>query len=297
MDLVERTYLSELRNCTEESPRILLYAQGWEYSYYYRGHQENWNVPLRVQESLLYQQPFPRLLTRDDTNHLDSKWNVAETSEILGLNVKGGPFPVTYLSCKAALQAVTDPRAQFYIKPVLASLGYGIQVKTRVELQQWGGCIYGGVKEVIIQEGITDQALIGGRRFDVRFYILMHKGRVYMHQNAVLTWPPGTEYNASSTEEASAFAQKYLVDYDEENDLVSAFLTSKSTGKGKEWLAEIHKQLVAALPVMEPVVSATEAKHDNVYHIWGCDAMIRENGEAILVSGKREMVWAFVVYD
>jgi hypothetical protein len=281
MRRLESAYEDRLQSLeSDETPLLLYYRHIVEST----GENEKYlvdpNVPLRIQKSSQYR--AHRALLKETSDLLENKHAVAMRTEKLGLNAKGGPFPVTYFSCEDALHAVADASAQFYIKPSFAAWGEGIQVKTRAELStmlETDECGFGD-DDVIIQEGITDHALIGGRRFDIRFYVLVHAGRVYRHQNSMAKWTHGPAYNASSTEEASAFTQKYLSD----QVVIFAFLTNRSVGKGKQWLDAIHAQLAAALPAMAPVIDATGVEDTNLFHIFGVDAMIRENGEAVVTE-------------
>lgn len=126
MDLMERTYLEQLRyrKSHEGAQPILLFSHDWVREF----------TPLRVEESFLYSPSFTCLLHGEVTDCINNKWHIAKRTEDLGLNVHGGPFPVTYFSCEAALEAVKDAEVQFYVKDVFQSLGIGVQVLTREAL-------------------------------------------------------------------------------------------------------------------------------------------------------------------
>ena len=232
-----------------------------------------------MSKSVRYQGRVYRSLNKTTTWNIDSKWNLAQLAEEKGLNVKGGPFPVTFFSCSQALEAVQDPGALFYVKLSYGTRGQGIEVVTRAELVEMneGGDCESDAEEFIVQEGITDLALIGGRRFDIRFYVLVHDGRVYMHLNSFAKWTPGPTHDPSSTQQALDFVFREL----NQRNRIYSFLSNNSTGVPKQWLDAIHEQLVAAVPTLEPVVIAT-SENDKLYQIFGGDAMIRKNGEAVI---------------
>lgn len=273
MNKVEERHLEQLRASQSDKPKLISYFVNDQY---------DGVVPLRIRESPQYPDPY-RILLKSDAEVIDEKWSLAKLTEEHGLNVKEGPFPVTYFSCEHALDGTAhDPSAKFFIKPVNEVLGRGIQVKYRselAELQENDECHFGREEEVVLQEAITDLALISGSRFDGRVYMLVHNGKAYMHNNCLLSFTPNTEYNASCAEQAFNFSQKHMQDND---TLVYAFYNNTSKGKPHQWLEATYEKLVAALPVLEPVTSA--AKDDKIFHIFALDVMIRENGEAIFTE-------------
>ena len=281
MRILEDVYKDELKK-SEQKP-ILLYYRHVECCDENEEYLVDWNVPLRVQRSVRYQAPLYRALLTDTVDIIESKWSLAMLAEKAGLNVEEGPFPVTYFSCRQALDAVQDPAALFYIKISHSARGEGIQVKTRPELLKMietGECdVDSDDEEFIIQQGITDLALIGGRRFDIRFYILVHNGCLYMHLNSLIMWTPGLTHDPTSTQQAHDFVLREL----HQKDRVYSFTSNKTTGKCKQWLDTIHEQLIATIPVLEPILTST-AENDNLYHIFGGDAMIRENGNVIFTE-------------
>ncbi len=276
MRLLENMYKEELQK-REETP-VLTYFMYKDCCDENDEYLVDSNIPLRMQKSVRYQSPIYRPLNGTTTASIESKWSLARLAQEKGLNFKGGPFPVSFFSCSQALEAVQDPDALFYIKPSYAAWGKGIEVKTRRELSEMneeGDCDFED-EEVIIQEGVTDLALIDGNRFDIRFYILVHNGRVYMHKNSNAKWiNDGPSYNATNTEQTLDFVRKYS------GDLVLSFMFGNATGKCKQWLDAIHQQLIVAMPALEPAINAT-AENDKLYQILGGDAMIRENGAAVI---------------
>lgn len=256
MQTMEQTYETVLRERQATEQPMLLYYRNDDDPY-----SENSNIPLRVKQSSRNLASIHRTLLKSQTDIVEGKFDAAVLAQEVGLNVQGGPFPVTYFSYEEALKSTDDASAQFFVKPAWASWGRGIEVKTRAELMEmWENDAEENATtgELIIQEAITDLKLIGGCRFDIRFYILVHGGRVYLHDTGIATWPPGVPFDASSPQQATDFAHKYLTEYDEEDDLLNTFLSSETTGEGKRWLDAIYHQIVASLPFLEPLIHATK---------------------------------------
>ena len=192
---------------------------------------------------------------------------MAKRSQEIGINSKGGPFLVTYFSCESALQAVKDADMKLQIQHAWYAYGLWAEVMTWAELQvrmESGKCKGESFKEELIHEVITDLALIDDHPFHVRVFVLFLSGWVYMHQNAIVSWQ-----------------------IDSMGESIHAFVSFCTIGKGKKWLDSVYEQLVAALPVMEPIINAnnvTEAKGQGLYHIFGVKAIIWKNGKVTILE-------------
>ena len=293
MDVMERSYLEQLKASKGSEPMFVSFYGHDEWNHDENKYDVIFNVPLRVRKSSRYPDPY-RCLLQDKVDVMDEKGSIAVIAQRLGLNRIGGPFPVTYFSCKEALEATEDPTTKFFIKPVVEVLGRGIQVKYRSELAElWDSdkCTFGDEENEIIQEAVTDLALISGSRFDARTFLLVHNGRLFMHNNCFLSFTPDAEYNATCAEQAFNFSQKHS---QEDQKLVYAFYNHKSAGKPKQWLDATYKNLVKALPIMKQGIDfTTEENNDKLFHIFAVDVMIRENGEAIFseINGWPNTEW------
>lgn len=234
--------------------------------------------PKRIEQSTNKYKKMYHALTRETSYLIDDKLKLAKRAHEAGL-VGLGPFPKTYLSCEAALEAVSDAEALFYVKLPDATWGLGVDVITREALQEKLDETDECKEDLVFQEAITDLALISGQRFDIRFYILVHGESVYLHENSHANFHAAAEedtFDATSVDQANAFVKKF-----HSTGHISAFLEKDQQTGG--WMDALHKALVEVLPVFEGLFNVTAKDHDR-YHIFGGDAMIRENGEAIVVE-------------
>ena len=234
------------------------------------------NIPVRVQNSKKYKQVY-RALEFFDSWALESKRELAK--KVVKTSVTG-PFPPTYLSCKEALDAVSDPKQMLFVKQDSTTWGEGINVVTRSELQtmhERGHKECG--KKAIVQQAVNDLAVISGSRFDIRFYILFHNGRVYMHENASIKMLLDSHHDPESTESSLSFAKKYGKT---KHDVVTAY-TSQGRSISAPFMDAVFEALVEAIPVLQDVMDMT-AKDATVYHVYGGDAMIRTNGKAVITE-------------
>lgn len=276
MKLVEETYGAQLRTRYEAVPVIFLYFADWEFD----KTADTWAidnvVPRRVAKSSVYHAPFHRTLSRAQTEILSNRRKLALRIKQLGMNSKGGPFLATYFTLEQALTAVKEPTAEFFVKYIADGYAGGIHAQSHEELSAlWEKH---RTSDVVIQEVLTDLAQLSGHQFDIKFYVLVHSGRVYMHQNAEVVLQPRRIFNGTTTQQGKPSPLG-------DNECVHSFLSNKSTGMERGWLEAIRAQLVAALPVMEPVVRATSADDGRLYQIFAGKAMIREsNGDAVIVS-------------
>lgn len=275
MKIVEDTYEAQLR--TGSPPVLLNYFADYVYDTDKEEFQIDSNIPFRVEQSSLYKPPHYRALLREQVYEISDKWQLLKRIKALEMNFLGGPFPVTYLTILEALTEVDDPTAHFFIRSLKDDYGTGVLVESREQLNglwERHATIQG--VQVVIQPVIQDLSLMHDHSFDIAFYVLVHAGRVYMQQNAQVLLTPRQVFNGSDNKQ-----QESSID----NDCVHSFLSNKSTGKEKQWLEAIRAQLVATLPVLEPVIHATAEDNDGTtYQVFAGKAMIRDTGEALIRS-------------
>jgi len=122
-------------------------------------------------------------------------------------------FPKSYSSYREALlDTENEEDSIFYIKDSKGTRGEGIQIKSRNELseeyqtqkEEGEYDVDEGEGDVIIQRAVTDlytidgEDHIAGRRFDIRYYLLIAKGKVYLHRHFSLRWSQ-TLYDKNDT--------------------------------------------------------------------------------------------------
>ena len=130
--------------------------------------------------------------------------------------VASNVFPKSYLSYREALLD-TEPGDEddsiFYIKDAGGTRGQDIYIKTWDELaldyeqlkKEGEYDVNGGEGDIIIQLAVTDlytidgDGPIAGRRFDIRYYLVITDGSVYLHSSMVYRWTLGPKYDPKDT--------------------------------------------------------------------------------------------------
>lgn len=174
-----------------------------------------------IYSALPFQHPF--------VNELDDKYR-------LYLLYKDDPlaskvFPKSYSSYKEALLDTPEGEEDgsiFYIKESGATRGEGIYIKTWDELgkeyqeldNEGEYDVDEGENDIIIQKAVTDLYTIDGdgpiakRRFDIRFYLLIAHGKVWLHSNLTFKWVLGPEYDPNDTSIENQVGKSYTTKHD-----------------------------------------------------------------------------------
>jgi len=227
-------------------------------------------------------------------------------------------FPKSYSSYVDALldtKSTETENSIFYIKDAGAARGEDIYIKTWDELaadyqelkEEGEYDVDEGEGDVIIQRAVKDlwtldgDGPISGRRFDIRFFVLVTKGSVYLHSFQLLRWAFGgqTKYDPNDTNEENqilniaAFAG---------GDIARLFFSDKPTGDwtgGKKrweagsanngrfdphgWRDAVADALDDASGVFDNLKELT--KDDPTKYVFaGGDAIIKEDGTAVLIE-------------
>jgi len=235
-------------------------------------------------------------------------------------------FPKSYSSYVGALLD-TDETGEdiFYIKDAGATRGEDIYIKTRDELANdyqerkeegeydlvsgEGDIIDEG--DVIIQRAVTDlytvdgDGPISGARFDIRYYLIISDGKVYLHSNMVFKWPLGLKYDPTNTN----FDDQVVKDYyykpgmikptypetplkdeygNKWNNSQRKRRRSSTTGEFRKadmhgWRDAVADALDDASGVFKNLKELTKADPTK-YVLAGGDAMIKEDGSAVIVE-------------
>lgn len=277
MKMVEERYEKELLRRYNGVPLPFMYFADWDYNSKKDKYDIDSNIPTRVQQSTLYQPPFYRTLLKEQTDVVSDKVSLAERIKDLRMNFLGGPFLNSWFTMREALESVPDPSAHFFVKSIHADYGSGVHVTNRKTLRilyEQNANLIGA--QVVVEEAVPDLLQISGNQIDIKFYFLIHAGRAYMHQNAeVVLSSRNVLVNGTASPPRKKLSKECL----------HSFVTVKSSEKEKQWTEAILAQIVASLPVMEPVIRATAEDSDGkLFHIFAGKAMIRENGQALIVS-------------
>jgi hypothetical protein len=217
------------------------------------------------------QGPFPRLLKTlpwELTNSFDNKRSLSLQLQHFGCEEA---FAKTFMTPLAAWHATQDdPSALFFVKREDTTKGTGMSVLTRNELLS---CRLSNLQ--IIQKGVQDLELIDGCKFVVRYYILLHDKKVFLHRRAALI-VHGAPYHRSSTE----YKVQIQHDFDQPGS-TARVIALHSRKEGGQWLNAIAQRVMDIIPALQPLIDATSA---DTYTLIGGDALIESTGGAKLVE-------------
>ena len=233
-------------------------------------------------------------------------------------------FPRSYSSYKEALvDTEEEGECIFYVKHARSTRGEDIHIKTRDELaedyrelkKEGDYDVDEGEGDVIIQQAVTDLYTldgyddeIAGRRFDIRFYLLIARGKVYLHRHFSVRWslhqydPKETKADIQVINKQSYAKQPVprLVFVDtphghEWQNSAKKRRNSRDTTSSDfahDWLDAISDACDDASGVFNNLQALTK-DDPTKYVLIGGDAMIRNDGSAILVEFN---IWPDIVY-
>ncbi|CAJ1339666.1 unnamed protein product [Effrenium voratum] len=210
-----------------------------------------------------------QLISREVTDVYDHKRGLEE--RLREYNCASGPFAETYFSKEEALAASEGEEAVlFFAKAPGESGGRGIRVLRREEVLSADIS-----SDYVLQRGVQDLELIDGRKFVVRFYLLVYDHRIYLHEMGVLI-VHGARYDPTSVEDTVQVRHDW---YDDASD--TRLLLLQSVDEGPRWREAIAAQLRAAAPALAPLLAASSTSR---YVVVGGDALLRSNGESKLIE-------------
>ena len=252
--------------------------------------------------------PIYRALPTDITDSVDNKFLLYKSYQ--KHPVAASVFPQTYATFADALAATTDDNELFFIKDSKGTQGQGIYILSRSDLVNQPEPDLGSV---VIQRAVDvltldDQAGEGGllhrRRFDIRFFVLVNRGKVYLHSNMYAMWAKvGKLYdrNDPSTENQVPKVSQYVPG--KERQAIRDFLFFPNDEPWQEadqchmssernlsslldpllWREKIASSLDKAKSTLAELIEATQSDPLS-YHLLGADAILDRSGRAILVE-------------
>eukprot|EP00439_Symbiodinium_sp_Y106_P087274 s101_g43.t3 len=180
-------------------------------------------------------------------------------------------FAATYFSSAEALQATSsEPDALFFAKLPEQSGGRGIRVLRREDLQRDEL-----PAEYIIQRAVQDLELIDDRKFVIRYFFVVHRKCIYLHEVGVLI-VHGEKYDRHSVDMGVQAKHDW---YDDSSE--TYLITLQSAEQAPRWRKAIAAKLREALPALGPLLDSSGSDR---YALVGGDALIRSNGEATLIE-------------
>lgn len=200
-----------------------------------------------------------QLVDRRITNPLGNKRTLARQLAGLGL-AKWAPT-----TCESVADVLKQPeweQSVWFVKSVFGSGGKGMfcvrgdDLKA-LELQP----------DQIIQRGIEDLCLIGGRKFTVRIYVLVWNGAVYLYEDGFAVIH-GALYEPGSTDYAVQIDHR---GYERDDGAVTLLPAHRYEG-WEAAFAQVRDCIAALTPLLQSVI---EAAGDTVYAVLGLDFLLQ----------------------
>jgi hypothetical protein len=255
-------------------------------------------------------------ITNDDAAAVDNKYQLYLSYANNNREKDGSAaaaFPVTYGTVREALEDADNgdegreaEESLYFLKPAGETLGDGIRVLRLSELREEEEV---EEEEYVIQKAVIDLLTVDdndgadeglrGRRFDIRFYLLVVRGNLYLHSHIKGHW---TWTKKPYDPEDSSIENNVLnigpnlekeservgrdVHYFSDSEPIWQAQTSCSKATGfnpRQWRMAILEALRLARPAFETVMEAT-AVDPTRYMLLGGDAIMQKSGKAVLLE-------------
>lgn len=202
------------------------------------------------------------LIPRQRTMALDNKESMARA-----LLVAGQTYPRVFFD---ANDVPDDPASLWFVKSPISSAGRGIQVMSRDQLLQQQPA------QVVIQEAVRDLSLIDGRKYTLRLYVLVNRGRVYLYGDGFVIVHAAL-YQPESRDPAVQFAHEGYMRTD--------------SGVRLEILSGLRGSMdilrSAAISISDVFrVFSDRLKYEKPQHycLFGIDLLVRNDGSTVLIE-------------
>lgn len=202
------------------------------------------------------------LIPRQRTMALDNKEAMARA-----LLVAGHTFPRVFFS---AADVPQEPASLWYVKSPLSSAGRGIRVMSQKEIMQEQPA------NVVIQEAVQDLSLIEGRKYTLRMYVLVSRGRVSLYSDGFVI-VHAAPYQPDSRDPAVQFAH---AGYMQEDSGVRLRVLSELAGSA-DILASARNSIAQVFGVFSDRLKYEKAQH---YCLFGVDLLVRADGSTVLIE-------------
>ncbi|WP_411360744.1 hypothetical protein [Pseudidiomarina sp. YC-516-91] len=210
-----------------------------------------------------------RLVSNDVLQRVDSKKFLAREAKRLGL--EGHLVPYTFESVAEAQTLSRDANSIWFMKPVYATGGRGIECIRHRELNRLQL-----PNHHILQTQITDLELFDGRKYTARAYVFIFNKHVYCFDDGFVMIH-GAPFDAASTDFS---AQVDHADYYKPDGCVK-MATLADLPDYPEKLASIVSALAQLNPVLEPLITASSPYR---YALIGIDLLFQQHNKVQIVE-------------
>nr|CRH04861.1 Putative Procollagen-proline dioxygenase [Candidatus Magnetococcus massalia] len=208
-----------------------------------------------------------QMIERAEMNHLSHK---GKLPLMLTANTLEHLAPATYLTTEAALAHEGPEVPVWFFKDAFGTGGKGMHCVANAELADTPL-----PKGYVIQASVDNLALIDGKKFTARIYVLLWRGDLYLFNNGLIT-VHGEPYDPTSTD--------YNVQIDHEDiheDQGPQKITLQSYDRYETFFPASRKLLTELKPIMDSVLQASS---EDRYLLLGIDLLYQEDGGVQLVE-------------
>ncbi|CAE8599641.1 unnamed protein product [Polarella glacialis] len=214
------------------------------------------------------------LFHRSVTDEFDDKRSLARKMQAAGCE---GAFAPSFLTVEAALKDTSwrSSRADedlFFVKPSCGSGGRGIRVLNREQLSRESI----DEEQCVVQRAVQDIETIEGRKFVLRFYLVIHDGAIFMHRRGVVI-----VHDAPYEQSSANYDVQVCHDGMHEAGSGELLRAMHLQPDGERWREAIRRRVQEIYCGLQPIVQASSK---SLYTIIGGDALIESTGEARLIE-------------
>ncbi len=211
--------------------------------------------------------PVARLVDRRIANRLADKGQLPTMLMDEGLSHLA---PLSFDSTAAALREMPDAKL-FFVKNKVGTAGQGVRCVSGKALRQ----IELGELD-IVQQAITDVKTYEGRKFTIRAYVLICRGRIEAYPQGILI-AHGVPYDPNSTDYG---VQVDHSGYTEPDSKITMLSTAQMPWG--ETFTDLYGEFVSELsPVLEDLRAACAS---DAYSVLGLDLLLTSNSELKLIE-------------
>jgi hypothetical protein len=202
------------------------------------------------------------LMPRQRTAALDNKADMARALIAAGMDE-----PQVYFSFRAI-----DPErnALWYVKLPYASGGRGIRILSSQEL------IDSELENVVIQQAIRDLLLVERRKFTLRLYVLVNRGKLYLYEQGFAV-VHAADYDPDSRDPRVQFAHEGYMD-------PASGLRLLPASELPQWDTIMQNSAQTLTEIFSVFRDRLKHEQDRHFCLFGLDLLVRSDYSVVLVE-------------
>ncbi|MCG8415313.1 MAG: tubulin--tyrosine ligase family protein [Pseudomonadales bacterium] len=206
-----------------------------------------------------------QMLPRSATNPFDDKGRLGDI-----MLEHENLFPRTFSDIDEIPDSLADPNGMWFLKNRHGAGG------TEVECVRLASVQNSELKQYsILQQAVKDVRLFENRKYTIRAYVLIWNGQVYLYKkwyrvvHGGIYSPDATDYSIQVSLRYSGGGTEFM----------PQFFDASEEEKGE--FDALHRANKRLKTVFAPLI---EESNRNSYSLLGCDFLIKESGDAILIE-------------